>query len=171
MAEDGSKLTDVAVLADAESGVDLVISIAGMSRLIPLLSSSAGVAKAHIGFSRNRGHVVATVQASADLGVTCQRCLADFTLPVSGESQVALIGDEAEADKVPEDLESALAIEGRIRLRELVEEELLLALPAAPRHEQGECGETAAVAAEPAPVPTQRPFAALGELLGNVDKN
>ena len=92
-----------------------------------------------------------------------------FALPVSA-SRGWPAGDEVDADKVPED-RNARAPEGRIRLRELVEEELLLALPAAPRHERGECGETAQVAAEPASVPTQRPFAGLGELLGNVDKN
>ena len=55
-----------------------------------------------------------------------------------------------------------LAPEGRIALRDLVEEELLLAVPLVPRHEnEADCGRTASTEADV----TQTPFAGLGELL------
>ena len=75
MAEDGSKLTDAATLADSAAQVELVIPIAGLTRLTPLLSSTTGVANSHIGFSRDRGHVVAQVRVSSEVEVICQRCL------------------------------------------------------------------------------------------------
>jgi uncharacterized metal-binding protein YceD (DUF177 family) len=51
-------------------------------------------------------------------------------------------------------------------LADLVEEELLLALPAAPRH-TGSCpGGKRSEVTETISEPTQRPFANLGELLG-----
>ncbi len=91
--------------------------------------------------------------------------------PVQGSARIALVASEAEADRVPPEFEPVRAPEGRIRLRDLVEEEVLLALPIVPLHESVEdCAPQAqaAIASEPeAPGAdgTQRPFAALGELL------
>lgn len=177
MPEDGSKLVDVALLADAAAQVDLSVPLAGLERLTPLLLSPQGIATARIGFSRDAGQVVADVQAEATLQLRCQRCLGQFALPVDSRSRVALVTDESKAASLPEELETVLAVDGRMRLRELVEEELLLAVPAVPRHPAGQCageidaGAVANAAAaggsgEAAPQGTQRPFAGLAELLG-----
>ena len=59
-------------------------------------------------------------------------------------------------------IEPVLAPDGRIALRDLVEEELLLVVPLVPRHEdEADCGR---VASDEADV-RQTPFAGLGELL------
>jgi uncharacterized protein len=172
MPDDGSKLADVDVLADAGAQVGLVVPVQGLERLAPQLASTAGTADARIAFRRERGHVVAKVEASADLLLRCQRCLAPFTMKVAGGSEVALVGSEAEVDGVPEEFETACCPDGRIRLRELVEEELLLALPAAPMHRDGECGGASDGVIPPVEAaPTQRPFAALGEMLGGSRRN
>ena len=168
MPEDGSKLSDVAVLADEAAQVDVVVPLAGLARLAPLLVSTTGTARGRLGFERDRGHVVADVAVDGELEVCCQRCLAKFMLPVRSRSRVALVRDEADVESVPGDLESALAPEGRIHLRDLVEEELLLALPGAPRHTVGECAT--AVTSQDATVAedsVQRPFAGLAALLGD----
>ena len=55
---------------------------------------------------------------------------------------------------------------GRISLAELVEEELLLALPLAPMHGEGQgCSVKPAAESGPASEPKQRPFAGLRELM------
>lgn len=166
MPEDGSKLVNVDVLADAGAQVGLELPVAGFDRLGSALGAMTGIASAQVGFRREQGHVVAAVQARAELVMVCQRCLSPFTVTVEGGTDVVLVGTEAEAARVPEEFETVLCPQGKIRLRELVEEELLLALPAVPMHPQGECG--AAPAGEispPAAAPTQRPFAMLGEML------
>ncbi len=79
---------------------------------------------------------------------------------MDGSGRAALVATPAEAARVPETLETVLAPEHRISLRDLVEEELLLALPLVPRHEDmsvpahraGTHGET------------HRPFGQLSEL-------
>ncbi len=87
-------------------------------------------------------------------------------LPIESRSRVALLASEEEASGVPPELETALAPDGRLRLADLVEEELLLALPAAPRH-PGTCpGEERDEVQESIAQTTQRPFAGLGDLLG-----
>ena len=72
----------------------------------------------------------------------------------------------AAAANVPPELETALAPDGRMRLADLLEEELLLALPAAPRHpEDNVRGSARSRSRRDSAEPTQRPFADLGELL------
>jgi uncharacterized metal-binding protein YceD (DUF177 family) len=110
------------------------------------------------------------------------------TLDVSGDSWVALVADFEGADRAPAGLESVLAEGGRVVLRDLAEEEVLLALPLVPRHGMegdaaGDDGHAcsafdAAPAAQVLELPptgtladeefeevTQKPFAELGELL------
>ena len=88
---------------------------------------------------------------------------------VDGTARVALISAEADAQRVPEDLEPLLAPGGRISLRDLIDEEVLLALPIVPLHpSQDECLADLAGGAsqdEPEAPATQRPFERLGELL------
>jgi uncharacterized protein len=90
---------------------------------------------------------------------------------LSGSSQVVLVGSEAEAATVPAELETALAPDGRLKLADLVEEELLLALPAAPRHAAGQCPAARQETRESATPGVQRPFAGLGELLAEKSRH
>jgi uncharacterized protein len=69
-----------------------------------------------------------------------QRCLGRVDLDLRGELRLALIGSESEADDLPEDLDPAVVEDDRLRPLDLVEEELLLALPLVPMHPVGDCG-------------------------------
>jgi uncharacterized protein len=92
-----------------------------------------------------------------------------MTEPVSSSVRMALIVAEGDAARVPEHLEPVLAAGGRISVGELVEEELLLALPIVPLHAQAsDCvvpEGAPAVKVEAPEQTTQKPFAQLGELL------
>jgi uncharacterized protein len=165
MPEDGSKLCNVAVLADDERQVELAVPLANFARLAPLLSSNDGMAKGKIAFSREQGRIIADVTVEAQPQVRCQRCLGTMALPISSQSRVALVAAEGEVDAVPPELEVALAPEGRMRLADLVEEELLLALPGAPRHAEGQCPDDTGAARDEIDEPARRPFADLGRMM------
>jgi uncharacterized protein len=87
---------------------------------------------------------------------------------VNNTVRMALITAEADAGRVPEHLEPVLAAGGRVTIGELVEEELLLALPIVPLHaEASDCvaPEDAPAVKVEAPEPTtQKPFAQLDKL-------
>jgi uncharacterized protein len=166
MPEDGSKLCNVAVLADDERQVELVVPLANFARLAPLLVSHEGMATGRIAFSRTQGRIIADVIVEAQPQVRCQRCLGTLSLPISSQSRVALLAAESEVDAVPPELEVALAPEGRMRLADLVEEELLLALPGAPRHAEGQCpGDTSGDVRDEIGEPARRPFADLARMM------
>jgi uncharacterized protein len=169
MPDDGSKLRDVSILADEGTRLAVEVSVARMARLADALVTSEGMATASIGFTREQGFAIADVQAEAFVTLRCQRCMQPFVARVGSDSRVWLPHSEQAAERVPAEAELMLAPEGRLRMAELVEEELLLALPLAPLH--GDHESCVARNDEPleAPEPTtevQMPFAALGALMG-----
>jgi uncharacterized protein len=166
MPEDGAKPVIVAVLADMQSRVELVIPVAKLERIAEHLATLEGMVTGSVALSREEGRIVAEVKLATELSLRCQRCLKPLLLPIASRSRVALLANEEEAAGVPPELETALAPDGRLCLADLVEEELLLALPAAPRH-SGSCpGGQENEVQESISQTTQQPFAGLGELLG-----
>jgi uncharacterized protein len=156
-----SKLLDIGPLADGRAEVDFSIPLKEFPRVLPLLAAPDGTASGSVAFSREGRFAVAEVKVSADMTLPCQRCLSPLKWPVDATGRAALVASTAEAERVPETLETVLAPEYRISIRDLVEEELLLALPLVPRHENDECaGGNASTQEE-----THRPFGQLSELL------
>lgn len=166
MPEYGSKPVNVAVLADEARRLDLAIPVERFDRIAEQLTRREGMVTGSVALSREAGRVVADVALVAQLSLRCQRCMQPMLLEIESSSRVALVESETEAEAVPPELETALAPEGRMRLADLVEEELLLAMPAAPRHAAGNCPAAASVRSDEDFAQTsQRPFAGLGALL------
>jgi uncharacterized protein len=71
--------------------------------------------------------------------LTCQRGLHAFDWNCDVALSLALVGSEAEEQKLLKDAESYLVEDDELPLRDLVEEEVLLALPMQPRCDDPEC--------------------------------
>lgn len=106
--------------------------------------------------------------ARARLWRDCQRCLQPVALDLEIDRAIRFVADEASAQALDaESDDDVLALPRRLDLHELVEDELLLALPIVPMHERcpvalpGTVGKDF-VAAEAAP--PAHPFAALAAL-------
>ncbi len=105
--------------------------------------------------------------ADADVILQCQRCLQPLAEAVHVDRHFRFVADEDTAAKLDDELEDeVLVLPKTLDLRELVEDELLLALPLVPRHD-----------ACPQPIPMQfgdieeveakaNPFASLAQLRG-----
>jgi uncharacterized protein len=162
-----SKRVEIDPLADGSARIDFEIPLSEFARLRLPAGDMHDVARGHAQFSRDQGFVIADVEVHATVPLTCQRCLGVLRLPVESRSRVMLVGTEGEADSAPAGIETVLALERRISMRELAEEELLLAVPIVPLHEDpGECAAAlppGTAADERTEV--QRPFERLGELL------
>jgi uncharacterized protein len=111
--------------------------------------------------ARNRAQLALRITGALDL--QCQRCLGLLVYVVDVRNTLLLIPPDERANGDIDDVEAADAIEASTELdvTSLIEEEVLLSLPLAPRHAEGECAsrleQTAARAAESA-------FAKLGAL-------
>ncbi|MCO5975800.1 YceD family protein [Ideonella oryzae] len=107
------------------------------------------------------------LQAHAEVAMACQRCLAPVRLPVAVDRWIRFVTGEEQAEALDADSEDdVLALPRWLDLAELIEDELLLALPIVPRHE---------VCPAPLPIPAQpaeeesaearpNPFAVLAQL-------
>lgn len=104
------------------------------------------------------------LQAQAELDLCCQRCLGPVRETVTIDKPLRFVTDEAQAAALDAELEDdVLALERTLDLRELVEDELLLALPLVPRH--GECPQPLPLPAEETEAEQKaNPFAALAQL-------
>ncbi|MBA4262330.1 MAG: hypothetical protein C0443_10045 [Comamonadaceae bacterium] len=102
--------------------------------------------------------------------LSCQRCLGAAETPLEVDRWFRFVADEATAEQEDDECEEdVLALEPRPSLHELLEDELLMALPLVPMHDT--CPEPvvmqagdAALLNEAEPVPRRHPFAELAKL-------
>jgi uncharacterized protein len=106
------------------------------------------------------------LQAQASVVLECQRCLASYNQPLALARRFRFVRGEEEAERLDElsEDDDVLALPPRLDLIELLEDELILAIPLVPRHE-GSCPEPLPLMAnEPAQAEPPNPFAALAAL-------
>jgi DUF177 domain-containing protein len=165
-----SQPLDVDRLARGEAEIEFDVPLAELPRLKSRIAGIGGSVRGAARFGQQSGFAVAELSLAGKATLQCQRCMQAMELALDSTTHVALILQEADAAEVPEELEPVLAREGRISAGALVEEELLLALPIVPLHEElRDCvvpPSAPLVVADEAPEQvTQRPFEGLDELL------
>lgn len=104
------------------------------------------------------------VRAQTRLSLVCQRCLGPVETPIAAERSFLFVAGEDAAAQLDADTEDdVLAMTRALDLQQLVEDELLLALPLVPRHEI--CPQPLPMATElPVEQEQPHPFAALATL-------
>ena len=85
--------------------------------------------------SARPGFVVA---ASGSVGLTCQTCSAEFELPINSQSTIYVAHDAAELASWEDEAFECIEGNEKTSALELVEDELLLAVPYIPRCEKCE---------------------------------
>lgn len=115
----------------ARRSFDGHLPLSSMTRLQGLLLDTEGEARFTIEFDRDSLQVpYVELKIEAELPLVCQRSLQRFLLPVSIVQRLGLVRDEAEEAGLPPDYEALLVPEdGMLRTVELVEDELVLAVP------------------------------------------
>ena len=142
-----------------------------MKRLSPLLVTDGGEAGFEVCFyfDQQRNAVI-KVAVKADLILLCQRSLGPYTETVQRTSLLGVVREIGDQDMMPANYEPIVHETGKLALLELVEDELLLALPQIPRNpavdeiELSTDGEVRPLS-DDNKEPLQRPFAGLAGLL------
>ncbi len=131
---------DLRKLAAAGAYLAGCIPIAHLERLCAELLSSAGdvAVELHFGVD-DEGFRVIKGPVAASLSCTCQRCLGEMSLAVQAEVNLAMVWDDAQLAALPARIDGLVVGEEPADLHAIVEDELLLALPFAPRHADGQC--------------------------------
>jgi len=123
------------------------LALAKLTRLAGLLSSPGGAVNASVSVqSRAGGSLELALECSAEVELICQRCLEPMTCMVAGAVRYEVF-EEGQSERRDEDqtgLEHLVLDGGRVNLAHLIEEELIVSLPLAPRHEdKAACGNLA----------------------------
>lgn len=144
---------DLRKLAAAGSALAGVIKLQSMPRLCAVLASESGQAEVSIelGMSAERLRVMEG-SARAQVLCICQRCLGEMELALEARFALAMIWGDQDPGALPSRFDALVVGAEPADLFGIVEDELLLALPFAPCHEDTGCNERLlAESLEPAP--------------------
>lgn len=123
----------------AQHGASLegVIPVSELPRIVDATESSDGEIQVKLEFaiSEEKKKVVIG-KACAELTLVCQRCLEPVKVPVESDISLAVVWDEEAAKALPERFDPWIAGEGMADLYDMIEEELLLNLPAVAYHDE-----------------------------------
>ncbi|WP_022948774.1 YceD family protein [Methylohalobius crimeensis] len=105
-----------------------------LSRLRDMILNLDDAVDVDLSFAREGRTAVITGRVSADLEVICQRCLEPLWIEVRSSVNLGVVTSIDEGDLLPEPYEPLLLTEARIPFGDIVEDELILAIPPIPRH-------------------------------------
>ena len=113
------------------------IAVTMLPRLIPELSSTTEKLDfALSGGVDKKGHAYLKLELSGEIKLTCQRCLGELSFPVQIVQQILIAPNEKALEYLDEEEElECLLANKNLLVIELIEDELLLSLPYAPKHD------------------------------------
>ena len=158
-------------LADQEAEIKGQTTVARLPRLAEFRDSQDEIVEVALRFGRDeerRQQVKGTVKTHLQL--TCQRCLEPVQTAIVANVSLVMVYDEEQIKALPDHLDPWLVTDEKIILSELLEEELLLALPLVAMHEQ--CPTVLHKSAEPSAAAESKrdnPFAVLAQLKSRDD--
>jgi uncharacterized protein len=161
---------DVRKAAMRGSGVSGYLKPLDLKRFRPLLASDEGLINVELSFSRDEERrYLLSVVLEADIEVTCQRCLEPLMKHVASSSTLAVVWTDEEAAHLPKELDPLVVGELPCDLWQVVEDELILALPAFSYHVTEVCKLGVQIVSDPVPPKgtgeeRPNPFNVLGQL-------
>src|SRR5688572_2132280 len=128
------EMLDAWRMVTARRGVEGRLPLSALTRLRDSLLDTEGEVRFALDFDRDELQVpYVELRIEAGLPLECQRSLERFLLPVNIVQRLGLIRDEADEAALPPGYEPLLVPEdGMLRPSELVEDELILAIPVVP---------------------------------------
>lgn len=159
------EMLDAWRLVAARRGVEGRLPLSSLTRLSDSLADSEGEVDFALDFDTDALKIpYVELRIDAELPLLCQRSLQRFLFPVRIVQRLGLIREEADEAALPEGYEPLLMPEdGMLRTTELVEDELILAVPVIPVMPGTEAMERD-WPAEAGEVERANPFAALSAL-------
>jgi uncharacterized protein len=138
-------------LRDLESLANRGVTLSGeldidkLTRLKSLLHSDSGSVRATLRFrQRGDGWLQSELGLRAAVELVCQRCLEPFRQELAEQVNVVLADGDSLPATVPAGFEPFELEGGRLQPVQLIEDELLVALPLVPKHARVEdCGSLA----------------------------
>ena len=157
---------DVCAMAEAGCSLRGRIRLASLERVLPLVESSEGEFAVQLELGKDEdGTRYLSGSIRGMLILQCQRCLEPMEFPLHVKFLLGLVHDQEQAQCLTERYEPLLVTQEPVRIAEVVEDEILLALPIAALHgDRGKCQGLVAEYQTAAGAPRDNPFAILAQL-------
>ena len=150
-------------LAQAGTQIEGTLSTASLPRLTAMVGAQQGRLHARIDFgidAQEYKYVAANIEV--DLTLQCNRCLQPMRVPIVTKVALAIVGTETDAEELPARYEPLIVVDDTVSVKEMVEDELILALPIVPVHAPKDCQAGTTTTGED--IPRENPFAVLASL-------
>jgi uncharacterized protein len=159
-------VADPLEFARGYKSLDGKIAVAHLDRVKESLASAAGEVSFKLtGFLNENNEPGLRCQVQATLKLVCQRCLEPMDYALEIDSSLLLSKDAQVLAEEDPDTPDRIPAQRNLSIAELVEEEILLALPMAPYHPEAACkGQTHSE------LGTLHPFAALARLKTDIER-
>jgi uncharacterized protein len=121
-----------------------IIALSQFSRLHDVLVPRDGTLHYRLRGANENGRLRLHLSVHGTLQLRCQRCLEPFKFELDVDSSFLVVPDESTISILEENLElgddeDCLVAETEMRVMDLIEDEILLALPLAPKHPSEIC--------------------------------
>lgn len=128
-------LIDPVKFSERRKKLSGTIEIGELARLSDMLLDNTG--KVEVDFSFDKEGRLATIRGDirVSLKLECQSCLESIDWSVKHHFNLGVVSSLEQANDLSGDLEPLILDDGKVLVNELIEDELLLALPDFPRHE------------------------------------
>ena len=138
-------LRDLESLANRGVTLSGELEIGQLTRLKGLLHSDSGSVKATLRFrQRGDGWLASEVEYRADVELICQRCLEPFRQELAESVNVVIADSDSLPTTAPTGFEPFELEDGRLQPVQLIEDEVIVAIPLVPKHARVEdCGSLA----------------------------
>jgi uncharacterized protein len=166
MSEEQPHLIDPLRLAHQHRLVHGKFPLATMTRVCESLCATEGDVSFELMFSLDESHrPMIRGGIKTALPMICQRCLQPLRWEIDAPVTLMILSDEADEENLPDDVDALTLHSTTVSLQELVENELILAIPLVPKHDV--CPQNEYRLAGDAEVHDPNPFAILKGLKKN----
>ena len=147
-------------LADAGRSFRGELALDAFDRLGPLMADREGQLRVELSFHRDERRIrVLEGRIDGSVRLVCQRCLEALEFPLALTFNLGIVASEDECERLPEGYEPLLVDGDPLKTADVVEDEILLAIPPVPLHTQCDSGYRNHPAAE-----KDNPFSVLEKL-------
>ncbi|WP_461537142.1 YceD family protein [Spongorhabdus nitratireducens] len=127
-------------LARQDVRFDGEVAVTVLKRLQQSLVDSDGAIRVQLHFFRDlEGRTCIEGTLGGELAMECQRCLEPAKVNVESEISLAVVWNDDQAKALPSHLEPLVVTEDSTSLWDLIEDEVILALPLIPGHDDDAC--------------------------------
>lgn len=118
-----------------------VLQLEELSRFEQVVLDKTGEVAVNIHCKHDeQGLTVLSGQLSTHVNLVCQRCNEKLGLDLQQDFVYSPVGMDAQSEHLPEDYDVIeLDENGEVNLRQLIEDELILAIPIVPLHDEAAC--------------------------------